>query len=121
MARLSRTAWVHLKATPEERAQWQAAAADEDVTLADLIRARLTAKEVGRRPRRRIAAKTTDPALLAGIARAGNNLNQLARWANSYKGTADAFQVLTALAAIERQLSSFLLPHAASAIADRED
>lgn len=111
MSRTHRSAWVHIKATPAERAAWQALAAGEGVTVADLVRSRLAASQVGRPPRRgRMAAPPTDPALLAGLARIGNNLNQLARWANTYRGAADRVQILAALAAIERQLSFFLLP-----------
>lgn len=100
---------VKVKVDETERAAWQQQAAAAGVTLADLIRLRMSSSAVGRaprRPRRPVAA--ADPALLAAVAKAGNNLNQLARWSNTYKSTADAAQVLIALAAIERQLSSFL-------------
>lgn len=109
-----RDKWLHVKLSESERTAWQAAAADAGVTLADLIRQRMgEAAEAKRKPttrRRRMAAPAADPALLAGIARAGNNLNQLARWANTYRGAADQVQLLAALAAVERQLSSFLPP-----------
>ena len=36
------------------------------------------------------------------LARIGANLNQLAKWANTYKRSAEALEVLAALAAIER-------------------
>lgn len=106
-----RTVFVHIKGTPDERSAWHAAAASAGVTLSDLMRSHplLATKQVGR-ARRGMANSTADPALLAGIARIGNNLNQLARWANSYKPAAEAVQVLAALAAIDRQLSSFLPP-----------
>ena len=111
-----RDKWLHLRLSESERASWQAAAAEAGVTLADLIRQRMgDAATTKRKPttrQRRMAAPAADPALLAGIAKAGNNLNQLARWANTYRGTADQVQVLAALAAIERQLSSFLPPNA---------
>ncbi len=38
------------------------------------------------------------------IAKIGNNLNQIARWANTYKSTADAVEVVTHLVAIEQAL-----------------
>lgn len=113
MSRTTRTAWVHVKATPAERDAWQALASADGLTLADFIRGRLAADQVGHAPRRRrMPAPAADPALLAGIARAGNNLNQLARWANTYLASAGQVQLLAALAAIERQLSSFLPPNA---------
>lgn len=38
------------------------------------------------------------------IAKIGNNLNQIARWANTYKSTAEAVEVITHLVAIESAL-----------------
>lgn len=105
---MKRVSWVHVKTTPEERQRWHEMAAARGVTLADLIRERLSSDAVGRAPRRRRAAvpeaPAADPALLAALARVGNNVNQLARWVNIYKGRADAIRVLAVLAAIERSL-----------------
>ena len=44
---------------------------------------------------------------LRELARIGANINQLARWANTYKRTAEAVEVLTALAGIERRITEF--------------
>lgn len=96
-----------IKVSSAERADWQQQATAAGMTLSDLIRARMSSPTVCRAPRRQ-RRLVADPALLAAIARAGNNLNQIARWSNTYKSAADAAQVLIALAAIERQLSSFL-------------
>lgn len=38
------------------------------------------------------------------LARIGANLNQLARWANTWKSRAEAVEILTALASLERAL-----------------
>ncbi len=116
-----RDKWLHLKVSDGERADLQAQAEWAGVTLADLMRERIGAARTHRKPttrRRRMKAPAADPALLAGIARAGNNLNQLARWANTHKQAADVIQVLAALAAIERQLSSFLPPGSPVAAGD---
>ena len=40
------------------------------------------------------------------LARIGNNLNQIARWANTHKGAAEAVEVLARLVAIERALTA---------------
>jgi hypothetical protein len=40
------------------------------------------------------------------LARIGNNLNQIARWANTYKSAADSSEVVSHLVAIELALSS---------------
>lgn len=103
--------WVHVKVTDQERGRWQKMAASQGVTLADLIRSSLTSAQVGISPKRQRRVHTpADPALIAAIAKAGNNLNQLARWANTYKSGADSVQVLSALAVLDRHLSFFLPP-----------
>ena len=38
------------------------------------------------------------------VARIGNNLNQIARWANTYKDAAEATQVISSLVQIESAL-----------------
>lgn len=97
-------------------AAWRSAATESGLSLADWLRQVVdpSVRLVGR-PTPRTRPKLTkpiaaDPALLAAVAKAGNNLNQLARWANTHKSTADAAQVLIALSALERTLSSFLPP-----------
>lgn len=103
---LLRPKWVHVMVSEQERAAWQAQAGAAGLTLADLIRKRLgDAREVGRAPVRRRAARRADPALLAALGRIGSNLNQVARWANTYKNKAEAVQVLAALVAIEQLLT----------------
>ena len=39
------------------------------------------------------------------VARIGSNLNQIARWANTYASEADVVEVVAHLAAIERTLA----------------
>ena len=39
------------------------------------------------------------------VARIGNNLNQIARWANTHADKADAFEVIAHLVAIEREIA----------------
>ncbi len=99
---------------------WRTAAEQSGLSLADWLRQTVApgAVRVTGRPVPRTRPKLTkpiavDPALIAEVARVGNNLNQLARWANTYKSASDAMQVLIALNAIERQLSRFLPPGAA--------
>lgn len=100
---------VRLKVAARERAAWKHTAAAAGVTLSDLIRERMATPLVGRAPRvRRLAAPSADPRLLTGLAQIGNNLNQIARWANTHKGAADAATVLVTLAAIERELAPLL-------------
>ena len=45
---------------------------------------------------------------LRQLARIGVNLNQIARWANTYKRAVEAVEVLTALASLEREIGTFM-------------
>lgn len=98
----TRDKWVHIKVSNDERQAWQSQAEAEGITVADLIRSRLATTTVGREPRRKRAARRADPALLAAVGRIGNNLNQLAAWANTYKRQAEVIPVIAALVALER-------------------
>ncbi len=40
------------------------------------------------------------------VSRIGNNLNQIARWANIHKGAAEAVEIVARLVAIERALQA---------------
>lgn len=100
----ARTTVVNLRLKADEKEAWQAMAKAEGVTLADLIRTRLSTKTVDRDPIKRRVGRKADPLLLSNIGRVGSNLNQLARWANSYKSGAEASEILLALVAIEQIL-----------------
>lgn len=94
--------WIKLRVTETERARWLGKAGEAGVTLSALIRQGLDGLPV-RRPRRRTE---TDPALLRALARIGNNLNQVARWANRNKAGAEARGVLVALIEIDREIAA---------------
>jgi hypothetical protein len=38
----------------------------------------------------------------------GANINQLAKWANTYKRAVEAVEILTALASLEREIGAFM-------------
>lgn len=106
-----RDKWVKVKATEEERRAWYALADASDLSLSNLIRQQMGAALVKRGPqkKRRNRGRNHDPALVREVAKIGNNLNQIARWANGHKAQAEAEQVIAGLIAVQRQLS-FLLP-----------
>ena len=58
----------------------------------------------------RLPAPTADPALVREVARIGNNVNQLARWANTRKSGVAAVEVLVELAALDRDVMRLLDP-----------
>ena len=89
-----------VRASASEFAAWKAKAAAAGVPLSDLLRQAMartrtwtaTATEVERERTRQVA-------------RIGNNLNQIARWANTHADKADAFEVIAHLVAIEREIA----------------
>jgi len=103
----SRGLWQHVKVTPAERLAWKAAAATAGLTVADLIRQRMDTKPEGRAPKKTRAARRADPELIRAIGRVGNNMNQIAKWCNTYAESRDAVQVLAALVSIEQMLKDF--------------
>lgn len=93
--------WVKLRTTPEQRAAWYAKAEAKGVTFSDLARQTLDGVTVHRRAQLR----RVDPSLLRQLARLGNNLNQLARWANRDQRYAETALIMGQLIAIERELN----------------
>ncbi|WP_445327204.1 plasmid mobilization relaxosome protein MobC [Yoonia sp. GPGPB17] len=58
------------------------------------------------RVERRHQLRRVDPDLLRQLARLGNNLNQLARWANRDQRYADSAAVIGRLIEIDRELAA---------------
>lgn len=113
--REKRDKWVNVKVTEKERGEWQAFAQSKDKNLSDVLR-QLIADEMGVKIRlenlavkkkQARASRKVNPELLRELAKIGNNLNQIARWANTYKSEADALEVIQALLTIQRAM-----PHA---------
>lgn len=110
--REKRDKWVNIKVTEKERAEWQAFAQLKNKNLSDVLR-QLIADEMGIKIRlenlpvkkKQIrASRKVNPDLLRALAKIGNNLNQIARWANTYKSNTDALEIIQALLAIQRAL-----------------
>ena len=83
-----RTGQIHLRVAPAEVAAWRAG-----VPLADLLR------------RAMARTRTWTASATRQVARIGNNLNQIARWANTHAERADAFEIIAHLVAIEREIA----------------
>ncbi|MEO9827277.1 MAG: MobC family plasmid mobilization relaxosome protein [Paracoccaceae bacterium] len=92
--------WVKLRTTPDERAVWYAKAAAKGISFSEFARGAFNGVTVRRRPQLR----RVDPDLLRQLARVGNNLNQLARWANRDQRYADRVAIMGQLMGIEREL-----------------
>jgi len=96
-----RAVWVKVRATEAERAEWHAKARSAGLTLSDLVR-----RSIGRVRTWTVAHAKVERERTRELARLGNNLNQIARWANTHKGAAEAVEVLARLIAIDRVLSA---------------
>jgi len=92
---MSRLLWIKIRVSEEEKARFEAKAAAAGITLADLIRHRLLAY--------RLRQSAAERERLLQLARLGNNLNQIARWVNTYKGGIDTIDVVTRLEALLRE------------------
>lgn len=90
----SRTAWIKLRVTPAEKETIMAKAQAQGQTVTDFFRQRALDYRLRQTPLEKEHVRQ--------VARAGANLNQLARWANTYKSRAEAIQVLAVLLSIER-------------------
>ncbi len=91
-----RTAWLNVRVTVDEKNNVVEEAASRGMTMGDFMRQLLG--------KRRVRKTRREREKLLQLARIGNNLNQLARWANTYKSGADSVLILAELAAIEREL-----------------
>ena len=94
-----RTVRVHARVSPAELADWRAKAAAVGVPLSDLLR-----QAMARTRTWTAAAADAERERIRQIARIGNNLNQLARWANANASAVDAVEVIANLVAFEREL-----------------
>lgn len=92
----TRTAWIKLRVTPDEKAVITAKAEAQGQTVTDFIRQRALDYRLRQTPLEKERVRQ--------LARIGANLNQLARWANIHKSRAEAISVLAALAGLEREL-----------------
>lgn len=84
---------------PEERDTLRLNAGVHGLNMSDYIRQTCLGIRLRRTPE--------EKRRLRELARIGANLNQLAKWANTYKRAAEALEVLTALAAIERTITEW--------------
>ena len=94
-----RTVMVAARVTPAEHAAWQEKAAAAGVSPSALLRRAMARTRTWTAPAQAIERERTRQ-----IARIGNNLNQLARWANTQKTAAEAVSVVAHLVSFERSL-----------------
>ena len=94
-----RTVMVAARVTAAEHAAWKEKAAAAGVSPSVLLR-----QAMGRTRTWTAPALAVESERIRQIARVGNNLNQLARWANTHKTAAEAVTVIAHLVSFERSL-----------------
>lgn len=90
---------LELRLSDDEKLALQAKADSAGVSMAELIKQAI----------RRVKTFTIEDKNIAlaknrELNRIGNNLNQIARWANTHKSSADTIEILSHLVAIEQEI-----------------
>ena len=101
---MAREAIAQARITKAELAEWRGKAESAGVSIGALIRKAMARTHTWTAPARDIERDRSRE-----LARIGNNLNQIARWANRYKRRGEAVEVLVQLAAIEREMKRLRL------------
>jgi hypothetical protein len=92
---------VAVRLTPDESADWRAKAKAAGVPLSALIRRAMAHTRTWTAPAAEVERERTRQ-----VSRIGNNLNQIARWANTHKGAVEAVEVIGHLIAIKRAVAA---------------
>jgi hypothetical protein len=91
---------LKIRLSHQEKEAWQEKAVRSGLTLSNLIRQAMSKTRTWTAGDRSLIQEQTRQ-----ISRIGNNLNQIAKWANTYKSTAQALEVIESLRAIEYALN----------------
>ncbi len=94
-----RTVMIAARVTRAEHAAWQEKAAAAGVSPSALLREAMARTRVWTAPALAVERERTRQ-----VARVGNNLNQLARWANTHASEVEAVEVVAQLVSVERAL-----------------
>ena len=93
-----RSAWIKMRVTPDEKKLIESKASAQGQTVTDFLRQRALDFRLRQSP--------LEKERIRQLARIGSNMNQIARWANTYKKRAEAVEVITRLIELERELHS---------------
>jgi hypothetical protein len=97
--KVQRTNTIAVRLTETEKLDWDLKAHAAGLTISQLVREAMSRVRITNVGDRAIQIERTRQ-----ISKIGNNLNQIARWVNRYKTTADTVEVVTHLIAIEQAL-----------------
>ena len=99
--KVQRTKPIAVRLTDEEKLDWDLKAHAAGLSISELVRQAMNRVRISHVGDRAVQIERTRQ-----IAKIGNNLNQIARWVNRYKTTADTVEVVTHLVAIEQALTA---------------
>jgi len=85
-----------MRVTPDEKRLIESKASAQGQTVTDVLRQRALDYRLRQSP--------LEKERIRQLARIGSNMNQIARWANTYKKRAEAVEVITRLILLEREL-----------------
>ncbi|MBQ3612760.1 MAG: plasmid mobilization relaxosome protein MobC [Bacteroidales bacterium] len=91
-----RSAWIKMRVTPDEKKLIESKASAQGQTVTDFLRQRALDY--------RLRISPLEKERIRQLARIGSNMNQIARWANTYKKRAEAVEVITRLILLDREL-----------------
>lgn len=97
--KVQRTKPIAVRLTDEEKLDWDLKAHAAGLSISELVRQAMDKVRITNVGDRAIQIERTRQ-----ISKIGNNLNQIARWVNRYKTTANTVEVVTHLVAIEQAL-----------------
>jgi hypothetical protein len=97
--KVQRTNTVAVRLTESEKLDWDLKAHAAGFSISQLVREAMNRVRITNVGDRAVQIERTRQ-----IAKIGNNLNQIARWVNRYKTTANTVEVVTHLIAIEQAL-----------------
>ena len=95
----ARSTAVVIRVHPEERDLLKLNAGIHGMSVSDYVRQTCLGLRLRRTPE--------EKRRLRELARIGSNLNQIARWANTYKESLEAVEVIAALTSLEMQIENF--------------
>jgi len=96
--------WIQIRVTNSEKKAIQSKAKSLDRSVADFLLESTSRVNVWTASNKKMASER-----IREIRRIGINLNQIAKWCNQYKSSADSLEVLIQLIAIEQSLHQLVL------------
>jgi len=99
--KIKRDVFIKVRCTLDEKMEWQHLASNYDQSLSDLMRESMNRVRPFSPANKKLIQERTRE-----LAKIGNNINQLARFANQHKSNAEAIQILEALMLLQKSITS---------------